>query len=207
MEFLTIAVMLGISAGFAPGPLLALVLSETLQHGIRSGLKVAIAPLITDLPIIILIYYLSSLLTDARLILGVISLAGSLFVFWMGYKSLSIRGVDEQFPREIPRSLTKGLMTNMLSPYPYLFWLTVGIPILNKTMLSGPGLTLSFIGMFYICIVSAKCLLALIVGKSRGFLNGTTYHLIMRILGLALCGFAFMLFWDGLAFIGLMEQS
>ncbi len=206
MEFLTIAVMLGISAGFAPGPLLTLVISETLQHGIRSGFKVAIAPLITDFPIIILIFYLSSLLTDAGLILGVISLAGSLFVFWMGYKSLSIREVDEQFPREIPRSLTKGLITNVLSPYPYLFWLTVGIPILNKTMQSGLGLTLSFIGMFYICIVGAKCLLAFLVGKSRGFLHGKTYLVTMRILGLMLCGFAVMLFWDGIVFIGIQEH-
>ena len=43
----------GLSAGFSPGPLMALVISQTLKHGIREGAKVAMAPLITDLPIIL----------------------------------------------------------------------------------------------------------------------------------------------------------
>jgi len=59
--------VLGVSAGFAPGPLLTLVISETLQHDIKSGVKVALAPIITDLPIIIL-----SKLTNFHDILGII---------------------------------------------------------------------------------------------------------------------------------------
>jgi len=54
LNFLTIGTLLGLSAGLAPGPLLTLVISETLQHDIKSGVKVALAPFITDLPIIIL---------------------------------------------------------------------------------------------------------------------------------------------------------
>ena len=46
INFLTIGTILGLSAGFAPGPLLALVISETLQHDIKSGVKVALAPII-----------------------------------------------------------------------------------------------------------------------------------------------------------------
>jgi len=59
--------VLSVSAGFAPGPLLTLVISETLQHDIKSGVKVALAPIITDLPIIIL-----SKLTNFHDILGII---------------------------------------------------------------------------------------------------------------------------------------
>jgi hypothetical protein len=36
-DFFTIGIVLGLSAGFAPGPLTALVISETLQHDIRSN--------------------------------------------------------------------------------------------------------------------------------------------------------------------------
>ena len=46
--------VLGFSAGVAPGPLLVFVISETLRFGVRSGFKVAAAPLITDPPIIVL---------------------------------------------------------------------------------------------------------------------------------------------------------
>jgi threonine/homoserine/homoserine lactone efflux protein len=52
--FLIAGIILGFSAGFSPGPLLTLVISQTLKHGVKEGIKVAFAPLVTDLPIIFL---------------------------------------------------------------------------------------------------------------------------------------------------------
>lgn len=48
LYFLTVGTVLGLSAGFAPGPLLALVISETLRHGIPAGVRVALAPIIVS---------------------------------------------------------------------------------------------------------------------------------------------------------------
>ena len=48
---LTAGILLGLSAGFAPGPLLTLVIAQTLKHNVREGIKVALAPLISDFPI------------------------------------------------------------------------------------------------------------------------------------------------------------
>ncbi|MFK5986205.1 MAG: hypothetical protein QM479_12390 [Pseudomonadota bacterium] len=53
IDFFTLGIALALSAGFAPGPLLTLVISETLQHDIKAGIKVAFAPIITDFPIMI----------------------------------------------------------------------------------------------------------------------------------------------------------
>jgi threonine/homoserine/homoserine lactone efflux protein len=44
---------LGLSCGLAPGPLLALVVAQTLRHGPREGCKIALTPLVTDAPIIV----------------------------------------------------------------------------------------------------------------------------------------------------------
>ena len=44
---------LGLSCGLAPGPLLALLLAQTLRHGPREGCKIALTPLVTDAPIIV----------------------------------------------------------------------------------------------------------------------------------------------------------
>lgn len=49
MYFLSVGAVLGLSSGLSPGPLLALVISETLRHGVKAGVKVALAPIITDL--------------------------------------------------------------------------------------------------------------------------------------------------------------
>lgn len=54
MFFITAGAALGLSAGFSPGPLLTLVLTETLHHGVKAGIRVALAPMITDAPIIVL---------------------------------------------------------------------------------------------------------------------------------------------------------
>jgi threonine/homoserine/homoserine lactone efflux protein len=43
--------VLGLSCGLAPGPLMALVLAQSLRHGAREGCKIALAPLLTDMPI------------------------------------------------------------------------------------------------------------------------------------------------------------
>ena len=53
-SFFLIGTLLGLSAGLSPGPLLTLVVSETFRHDFKAGIKVAISPLITDLPIILL---------------------------------------------------------------------------------------------------------------------------------------------------------
>ena len=84
-HYLTMGIVLGLSAGFAPGPLLTLVIAETLQHDIKAGFKVAIAPVITDLPIIILTLVVLSKLSNFHSILGVISIIGGFFVLFMGW--------------------------------------------------------------------------------------------------------------------------
>ena len=58
LQFIATGTILGASAGVAPGPLLTLVVAETLKHNIKEGIKVSLAPIITDMPIIILSLFL-----------------------------------------------------------------------------------------------------------------------------------------------------
>ncbi len=69
-EYLLPGIFIGLSAGFSPGPLMTVVISQTLHHGIKEGLKVAIAPLLTDLPIIAIIIFSLSLFLNIDLFLG-----------------------------------------------------------------------------------------------------------------------------------------
>jgi len=72
--------LLGLYAGLSPGPLMALVLAQTLRHGPREGCKVALVPLLTDLPIILVAVALASKLSELQPLLGVLSVAGGAFV-------------------------------------------------------------------------------------------------------------------------------
>jgi len=169
MYFLTVGTLLGLSAGFVPGPLLTLVISETLHHDIKSGIKVALAPIITDLPIIILTLFVLSKLSGFHNILGVISLAGGFFILTMSYESLRTKGIELNIRETAPNSLKRGVMANALNPHPYLFWLSVGAPTMTKAMSLGIGAFFAFIISFYIFLVGSKILLAVLIGKSNFF--------------------------------------
>ena len=171
LHYLLIGTVLGLSAGLAPGPLLTLVISETLKHDIRAGIKVALAPVFTDLPIILLTLFVLSSLSDFDWILGIISLLGGLFVLHMGYDSMKTTGVELALDKAAPKSFFKGILTNILSPHPYLFWFSVGAPTMTKAMSISMASALVFIVSFYVLMVGTKAVLAIIVGRSKSFLN------------------------------------
>ncbi len=198
IHYLTIGIILGLSAGFAPGPLLTLVISETLQHDIKSGVKVALAPIITDLPIIILTLFILSKLSTFHSIVGIISLFGGFFILFMGYESIRTKRVEFILQGIKPKSLTKGVLANALSPHPYLFWFSVGAPTMTKALTQHVSASVAFIISFYTFLVGSKIVLALLIGKSKSFLNGKLYIYTMRFLGVLLWALAIILFYDGL---------
>lgn len=200
---LGIGLLLGISAGLAPGPLLALVLSETLRHGVGSGIKVALAPLLSDLPIICLALVLATRLSGFQAGLGVVSLLGGLFILFTGYQGLRMQPqAPELQPNEGDRALFNGVLANLLNPHPYLFWISVGVPTMSSALAAGIAALAGFLGGFYGALVGSKVLLALLVGRSRSVLAGRPYRMTQRLLGLFLCGFALLLFRDGLRLLG-----
>lgn len=204
VEFLAIGVILGLSAGLAPGPLLALVISETVQHGLKAGLKVALSPLVTDLPIIILTIAVLSQLSEFQRVLGVISLVGGAVVAFMGYECMRPKPLDSAASEDAPKSLRKGILVNALSPHPYLFWLSVGGPIMDRAMSVNLGALFAFLGGFYALLVGSKMFLAVVVARSKTFLGGRAYLAVMRTLGFALWVLAALLFRDGLQLLGVI---
>ncbi len=200
--YLSYGAILGLSAGVSPGPLLALVISQTLQHNTSEGLRVATAPLLTDLPIILTGILLFSSLPDPRFALGVMSFVGSAFVTYLGIASLRQRPMNLDLPSSPPRSYLKGALVNALSPHPYLFWFTVGVPTIMKAYSEAVTWALGFVFAFFAIIVGAKLVIALLVGRSRQFLSGHVYIWVMRILGIMLISFALILVHDGLLLTG-----
>lgn len=205
IAFLSVGLLLGLSAGFSPGPLLALVISQTVQHGIREGIKVALAPLITDLPIIVIATVVLACLADSRVALGLISLAGGLFVLYLAYESLRTTRLETSAAEVAPRSLRKGAIVNALNPQPYLFWLTVGVPTMLKARRESLAAAAGFVVGFYVCLIGAKVLAAWLAGRSRRRLVGKPYAYLMRILGLLLLIFALLLLRDGLSLLGMFR--
>ena len=198
IEFLSTGTLLGLAAGFAPGPLLVLVISETLRHNVREGVKVSLAPIITDVPILLASLFVLKQLSNFNILLGVISILGGFFVLYLGYEGLRTKGVELNLEEQSSNALKKGVITNALNPHPYVFYVTVGAPIIFKALEENIIDAAAFLGSFLFLLVGSKVILAIIVGKSRTFLKGNAYINIMRILGILLILFSIILFRDGL---------
>ena len=179
MDSFLLGLSLGLGAGVAPGPLLALVIRSTLQDGVAAGVRVAFSPLVTDVPIILVAVLLAASLPEAAL--GVLGIAGGAFVVWLGIEALR----DEPAAAEaaagaaVPqRSLLRGAVTNALSPHPWLFWVTVGAPILAQ---GGVADAVLFLCAFYLLLIGSKVLIAVTLGAGRERLaRGRGYAILLR---------------------------
>lgn len=167
MTYVLLGLSLGLSAGIAPGPLLALVLQRSLHHGTASGIRVALAPLITDVPIVALAFVLVGRMSTAwvQAMLG----AGGLFVLWLAYdawrqshKVLVLNTVPSA-----KQDVLHGAMVNFLNPHPYLFWLTVGAPTAVRAWRSTPWAAIGFVLAFYVLLLGSKIILAVAVGRAH----------------------------------------
>jgi len=203
LEFLISGMIFGLAAGTSPGPLLALVFSETLKHGKEEGVKIAVSPLITDLPIVLFVLLILSNLIEYDLVIGVISLFGACYLIYLGFESLRVK--IDKFEVELAKkdALKRGVIANFLSPHPYLFWLSIGGPMIFKSLDMHISATVLFILGFYSLLIGSKIGIALIVEKSKFFIKSKHYLHIVRALGIALVLFALIFAKDGLELIGL----
>ncbi len=193
--------ILGLSAGVSPGPMLTLVISQTLRHGIREGVKVALAPLLTDTPIIIVSFLFLSFFSDMTPALGVIAIFGGIYLFYLGVSGLRFRDTSPEEEDVDPKSLRRGLMVNFLNPSPYMFWTSIGGPLVLKTPNTSFISAAAFILPFYVLLVGSKIVVAIISGRSRNLLKSRHYKLVIRILGLVLIGFGVLFLRDGVNYL------
>ena len=204
VTFFSSGIVFGLSGGLSPGPLLTLVISETLKHGTKEGVKVSIAPLLPDLPIVLVTLIIMSQLAEVLPIMGMVSLLGGTFLFYLGLESLFFKGGDIDVEQIKPQSIKRGVIANFLNPSPYMFWFTIGAPLLLKALNVSVFSASLFILGFYLCLVGSKVLVAVVIGKSRSFLSSQYYIYTVKSLGIILMGFAIFFFRDSLRCFGLI---
>lgn len=199
LAYFSLGLSMGFSSGVSPGPLLALVITASLRSGLPGGLRVALAPLVTDLPIIVLsVLLVGSLPQEALRWVGTV---GGLVVVWMGVETIrSARNaalpnkLDTQAdPR---RELWRGVLVNALNPHPYLFWATVGGPALVAGWRISPWYVLSFIAPFYMMLVGSQILIAWLVSRQTGGLSPSWYRRVLVGCGVLMLAMGSWLIWQ-----------
>jgi threonine/homoserine/homoserine lactone efflux protein len=191
---------LGIGAGITPGPLLALIINETLRGGWRAGVVVACAPPLGDIVVVALCFWaLVHLPAETLPLLGI---GGGLYVLFLAWETL--RTTSRMLPSATSltvnhrHSFLKGLVVNLLNPHPYMFWMTVAGPLVSRSYQQAAFAPIvAFVSGFYGCLVGSKFVLALLIHSGRTRLQGRGYQLALRASGVFLLLFALVLLWGG----------
>jgi threonine/homoserine/homoserine lactone efflux protein len=186
-EYILSALIFGLTAGLQPGPLSILVVQQTLERGLFSGIKVSFAPVITDGPIIFAAAVVLTQFKDISLFIGILSLVGGLYLGLLCIKTLQVKEVRFSGSSDTSSSLLTAIKVNFLSPNPYLFWFTVGG---TYFALGATNEAIVFVLVFLSSLVLSKITIALVASKFRESLESRAYLWIMRALGLALGVFA-----------------
>jgi threonine/homoserine/homoserine lactone efflux protein len=187
VDALALGLSLGLGAGVAPGPLLAVVIRASVEGGFGAGARVAMGPFLTDVPIIAFAVLLAAALPEPAL--AGLSFAGAAFLVWLGVEALRdapapVEAAAGAAPPAAAGSLRRGAITNLLNPHPWVFWITVGVPILGDGTVSEAAL---FLVAFYLMLVGSKLVVAALLSAGRErLLRGAGYRLALRASGVLL---------------------
>jgi threonine/homoserine/homoserine lactone efflux protein len=203
-ESLFSGIILGLVAGLSPGPMLALVIAETLKFGKEEGFKVAVSPLITDSTIILITSFALSTLAEHDLVIGLISMFGACYLVYIGLENLRTKTSRFEVVIERKEAFKRAIITNLLNPHTYLFWLSVGSPIILETLKIDASATVSFLLGFYTFLMGSMTFIALVVDRSKSFVKSKYYSYVVRSLGIILILFALTILIEGLKLLALL---
>jgi threonine/homoserine/homoserine lactone efflux protein len=191
----------GLAAASQPGPFQAYLISQTLTRGWKRTLPAALAPLISDGPIILIsVLLLSQVPVWLQRSLYI---AGGLFVLYLAYGAFKswknfepqtspIESADQQ------RSVLKAALMNFLNPGPYIFWTLVTGPVLLKGWRETPLHGIGFLAGFYVTMIGALAVIILIFGIAQRF-GPKLHRALLGISALVLFFFGSYQLWLGIS--------
>jgi len=188
----------GIIAAAQPGPFQTYIISQTLIRGWKKTIIAALAPLISDGPIIALCLFVLSQIPTW--FLRFLYIAGGLFILYLAAGAYrSWRDFDWNIPSTetgTQQSILKAATMNILSPGPYIFWSTVTGPILLKGWRESPPNGIGLLAGFYSALILGLGAIIVIFGVASQL--GPKFNRALRgISAILLLCFGFYQLWMG----------
>ncbi len=150
---------------------------------------------------------MKNVLTENRF-LAFISSLGGIFLVYYGISHIKtgrfsyVRETGKvEEPEDIPGSIWKGVVVNILSPYTYIFWLVIATGFLAKSdFVSG----FTFVAAFFVGLIGSSLMVAFLVYRGRAFLSSRILVYITQFLGFMLVLFGVRLFYESLKLTGII---
>ena len=152
-------VVFGLALAAPPGPMNAVIAEESALRGWRAGLFAGLGAMVADLCFLLLsLLGVATVVTETpglqRFMVG----AGGLLMCWFAYGAVedatALSSVDAETPTEESRGFRKALVLALTNPYQVVFWLTVGVGLLQPgtvdVLSQFPGVGSDLAGLFVV---------------------------------------------------------
>src|SRR5829696_4380671 len=192
-------VVYGFAAAAQPGPLQTFLISQALMKGWQKSLSSALAPLLSDGPIIALCLLVLSQVPSW--LQRFLYLAGGLFVLYFAYgayrswKSFVPNGSLPEAGTQ--QNILNAALINTLSPGPYIFWTLVTGPILLAGWHETPLYGIGFLSGFYLTMIFSLAAIIFLFGTARQ-LGPQVNRALLGASAIALFCFGLVQLWLGI---------
>jgi threonine/homoserine/homoserine lactone efflux protein len=188
---------LGLTAAVMPGPYQLFIFSEAAKKGWRKTLPLAIVPLLSDGPIILILFLILS--QTPSWFLTALKIVGGGFILYLAYGAFqsSSKPLDLKSQSTQSYGLLKGIAMNVLNPNPWIFWSVAGIPIFLEGWQHSITTGLNFILGFYTSMIPTLVALIIIFATATRF-GPKVNQTLQKIAAIALAGFGLFQLWQGL---------
>ena len=191
IKYLIFGVTYAFACAVQPGPFQTFLIAQALEKGWKRTLPAALAPILSDGPIILVAVVL--LRTMPPWLEPLLFFTGGLFLIYLAFlswhnwqASSSSAPVTEAHQAN---TLTKAAIVNLLNPNPWLGWSLVMGPLLVTGWRESPLNGIVLIASFYLTmIVTTAILIILFAGAGRVGPRVNRILLLIATVGLAAFG-------------------
>jgi threonine/homoserine/homoserine lactone efflux protein len=180
-----------------PGPFQAFLLSQSLTKGWRKTIPLVFAPLLSDIPVIVLVLFVLAHIPDKAL--HILQCIGGVFLLYLAYNAWqTLQNINKIDKHNAPnrQSFFKAVFVNLLNPAPYIGWSLVLGPQLIKGWTDNPVYGIILLTGFYGSMIIYSVIMVMFFAAAGNFGKGFK----SRIIGVSvviLVVFAFYQLWLG----------
>ena len=194
--------VIALSGAVMPGPLLTVTISESVQQGVKTGpLMIFGHGLLELLLIVALLAGLAPLFSNPKVFI-LISASGGIVLFLMGVSMLRSLPVVE-LPAETDRAgnrnlIFTGALLSLVNPYWLIWWATIGLGYLMKTMEYGLiAISVFFLGHI-LADLSWYALISFGMVRGKRFFTASGYRALVGCCAVFLLAFSGYFFYSSI---------